>query len=295
MLTRGFTLIEMILTLTALALVLQGWYAWKNARLVEAAIERTVDGFVLIDEAAYAFHVEQGRWPNNLSELRSTSPPLLPPVPSGGMDPLVNGVGGLYALGPRLGGGIEVQTTMLNDVLAGRVQRAFPHRTRLPTPPGGGVVIFEQTAAPKDQTDHELLVWRDGTRDMEAPLPFDATVSVIDGSACAGKGIATSTNGTLFECVSSAWRAVGTAAATSTGGLSCGWTGWRILDVFEEEKATITGRGGYWEKTGNALGYLCSGGEVTQVDRAFCRKTESIHSGGVDWRRFRFAVSDCSF
>ena len=38
MLIRGFTLIEMILTLTALALVLQGWYVWKNARLVEAAV-----------------------------------------------------------------------------------------------------------------------------------------------------------------------------------------------------------------------------------------------------------------
>lgn len=85
--SRWYTLIEATVTVAVLALVLQGYYALKSAYLEEKAVERTVEGFLLIDEAAYAFHVEEGRWPNNLAELRGTTPPLLAPVPPGRVRP----------------------------------------------------------------------------------------------------------------------------------------------------------------------------------------------------------------
>ena len=288
MLRRGFTILEMVLTLAALAMVLQGWYAWKAARLAEAGIERTVDGFVLIDEAAYAYHVEEGRWPNDLGELRASTPPLLP-VPVGGFDPLVNGVGGPYVLAPRVGGGIEVRTEMLDDNQAASVQRAFPHRTR--TEPGG-VAVFEQTVAPKDQTDHELLVWRDASRDMRAPFPFAAAVSVVDGAACNGKRFGPDSAGQLFECVASVWRGVGSAFGSAA--VPCGWSGDRVVVEWAVNYSDSTHCAGCPKKEGHATFWTCAGNELTNVRTGFCAYSEARFPGSQYAVRRQFVPSDCA-
>ena len=281
----GFTLLELLLSLTALALVLQGLYAWKQAAMEEAAVQRTVDGFVLIDEAAYAFHVERSRWPTSLAELRDPLQPLLPLLTSGGFDPVVNGVGGAYVLAvipPDRG--IRVTTTMQTHEQALRVQRSFPHRTQ-PVAPASSDVVFEQRVAPKDSTDHELLVWRDGSRTMTANLDFDGNEAVrvrrlkmqgfdTDGGACTGRGITTRSDGTLMECFNLRWRPVGQASSN----VECLWTGWAATGVISSVQADSSIRPqkpGSWRGT---VGY-CDGGEITHVDVVSCKRSGRVSEG----------------
>ncbi len=282
--TKGFTLLELLLSLTALALVLQGVYAWKQAALEEAAVQRTVDGFVLIDEAAYAFHVEQARWPTSLAELRDPLEPLLPPLTSGGFDPLVNGVGGAYVLAvipPDLG--IRVTTTMQTHEQALRVQRSFPHRTQ-PVATASPDVVFEQRVAPKDSTDHDLLVWRDGSRSMTASLDLDGNEAVkvrrlkmqgfdTDGGACTGRGITTKSDGTLMECVGLTWRPVG-----QSSNVECMWTGWAATGTISSNQpdgGVTPRRPGTWQGT---VGY-CASGEITHVDVVSCQRSGRVSEG----------------
>ena len=289
---RGYTLIELTVRIAALALVLQGYYAWKSAYLEEKAVERTVEGFLLIDEAAYAYHVEAGRWPNNLAELRATTPPLLAPVPAAGYDPLVNGIGGAFVLSAPATGGIEVETAMGSDSQAQAVQRAFPHRTR--TEPGSKVV-FAQTAAPKDQTDHQLLVWRDGRRTMTGALDFDGNEAVkvrrllmqgfdADGGACTGRGVTTKSDGTLMECFGLKWRPVG-----QRSDVECMWTGWEItsLITWGQSHPSTVPRGNAGARV---IGSYCGGGKVTHVRTAWCTASPTYHAvTGMP----SFSVSGC--
>lgn len=282
---KGFTLLELLLSLTALALVLQGVYAWKHAAMEAAAVQRTVDGFVLIDEAAYAFHVERSRWPTSLAELRDPLEPLLPLLTSGGFDPVVNGVGGAYVLAvipPDLG--IRVTTTMQTHEQALRVQRSFPHRTQ-PVAPASSDVVFEQRVAPKDSTDHELLIWRDGSRTMTANLDFDGNEAVkvrrlkmqgfdTDGGGCTGRGITTKSDGTLMECFNLRWRPVGQASSD----VECMWTGWAATGVISSSQADSSirpQRPGTWRGTVA----WCDNGEITHVNVVACARSGRVRSG----------------
>ena len=280
--TRGFTLIELLLSLTALTLVLQGFYAWKRAAMEDAAIQRTIDGFILIDEAAYAFHVEQARWPTTLTELRDPLQPLLPPL-AGEVDPVVNGVGAAYVLAvipPDLG--IRVTTTMQTHEQALRVQRSFPHRTR-PVAAGSADVVFEQRVAPKDSTDHQLLVWRDGSRTMTGALDFDGNEAVkvrrlkmqgfdTDGGACTGRGIATKSDGTLMECFGLKWRPVG-----QRRDVECMWTGWEITSLItwgQSHPSTVPRS----NAGARVIGSYCDGGKVTHVRTAWCTASPTYYA-----------------
>ena len=292
---RGFTLLELLLSLTALALVLQGVYAWKRAAIEEAAIQRTVDGFALIDEAAYAFHVEQSRWPTSLAELRDPLQPLLPMLTSGGVDPVVNGVGGAYTLaviGPDLG--VRVTTTMRTREQALRVQRSFPHRT-LPVAAGSSDVVFEQRVAPKDSTDHQLLVWRDGSRTMTGDLDFDGQQAVkvrrlkmqgfdTDGGACVGRGITTKSDGTLMECFNLAWRPVGQASE-----VECMWTGWALTGLVSWRQTGQSVRPRR-PSSGRLMASYCDAGEVTHVNTTSCTGGTAYIPTGMPG----FSLADCT-
>lgn len=289
---RGYSLIELTVTIAALALVLQGYYVWKAARLAEMAVERTVEGFLLIDEASYAFHVEMGRWPNSLAELRGTTPPLLAPVPPAGYDPLVNGIGGVFVLSAPSTGGIEVETEMLNDNQASAVQRAYPHRTR--TEPGAKVV-FAQTAAPKDQTDHRLLLWLDGRDAMTGHLDFGGQEArnvrrlqfqnfEAEGGACSGRRIASRSDGALMECFGLKWRPVGQPSS-----VECMWTGWSLTSLVSwgQTPSSVTPRRPSY---GRLVASYCDGGKVTHVTTTACTGTTSYIPAGMP----RFAVADCT-
>ena len=298
MLNRGFTLIEMILVIFAVGMLLQGWHAFKNARLAEAAVERTVDGFVLIDEAAYAYHVEVGAWPTTLDDLRASTPPLLPgcidgsPPPCGaGNEPLVNGVGGEYVL-RSLGSSIEVETELQTQDQAAAVQRAFPLRTTIAPPPDTNTVIYTQRAAPKDQTDHQLLVWRDGSREVDQSLPFRDPV--VAGDPCAGKRIGMAAMGELMECVSAQWRQVrATLPPPPPTGMPCGWSGWEFVAILQTTRFTGYGLTGTGHKAADVMGWQCTNGEVSNVRPGSCRITSPDGHNAPPTRWYTSA--DCTF
>ncbi|MCY3840808.1 MAG: hypothetical protein OXH09_19525, partial [Gammaproteobacteria bacterium] len=180
--------------------------------------------------------------------------------------------------------GIRVPTTMQPHEQALRVQRSFPHRTQ-PVAPASSDVVFEQRVAPKDSTDHELLVWRDGSRKMTANLDFDGNEAVkvrrlkmqgfdTDGGACTGRGITTKSDGTLMECFNLRWRPVGQASSD----VECMWTGWAPTGVISSSQADSSIRP---QKPGTWRGTVawCDSGKITHVDVVACGRSGRVREG----------------
>ena len=150
--------------------------------------------------------------------------------------------------------------------------------------PGSRDVEFRQTVAPKDSTDHQLLVWRDGSRTMTGALDFDGNEAVkvrrlkmqgfdTDGGACTGRGVTTKSDGTLMECVGLRWRPVG-----QSGDVECMWTGWAATGTIysnQADSSVVPRRSGIWRGT---VGY-CDAGEITHVDVIGCERSGRVSEG----------------
>ena len=284
MLTKGVTLVEMLVTLAAASLLLHGYFVWQTAALEDAAVQRTVDGMLLVDEAAYAYHAEQGDWPASMADLVSSG--LVPADPGDASRTiLVNGTGGAFNLQAVAGGGIKISTQLLQaddpsaDRLAKTVVRSFPHGTTAV----GNRVELVRTVPPGAHSDLEALVRRDGSRAMTggpldfagnaiagvSAIAFDATV--VKGQACSGKRISTAADGALMECVSGAWRAAGGSA----GGIPCAWSGWMIVDVIGWSSPRVTPA----YTAGSVMAWRCENDRVAEIKSARCSYAGSIPQG----------------
>lgn len=284
MLTRGITLVEMLVTLATASLLLHGYFVWQAAALEEATVQRTVDGMLLVDEAAYAFHAEQGDWPASMADLVAAG--FLPAHPEDAdQTSLANGSGGAFGLAPAAGGGIAISTRMLDagDPSAARlaqaVVRAFPHGTRAV----GNAVQLVRTVPPGVHADLEVLVRRDGSRAMTGgPLEFAGhgiagvsavafDAAVVTGQACVGKRISTAADGVLMECVAGAWRAAGGYA----GGIPCSWSGWAVVDVIGWSSPRVQPP----FTVGAVVAWRCEEDRVIDVTTAKCSYSGSVSSG----------------
>ena len=284
MLTRGITLIEMLVTLAAASLLLHGYFVWQAAVLEEATVQRTVDGIVLVDEAAYAYHAEQGDWPASMRDLVRDG--LVPAHPEDdGRTALVNGTGGALRLAPVIGGGIRISTELLDPGdphaarLAQAVVRAFPHGTTAT----GNRVELVRTVPPGAHSELAAFLRRDGSRAMTGgPLQFAgngiAGVSevafrgaAVNGDRCTGPRIATAADGTLLECVADRWRGVGAGAA----GMPCSWSGWMIVDVISWMSPRVVPP----STSGTVMAWRCEHGRVVDVARRTCGHRRAVLSG----------------
>lgn len=284
MLTKGMTLVEMLVTLAAASLLLHGYFVWQSAALEDASVQRTVDGMLLVDEAAYAYHAEQGDWPASMADLVTSG--LLPADPDdAGRTILANGTGGGFSLQAVAGGGIRISTQLLQaddpsaDRLAKAVVRSFPHGTTAV----GNRVDLVRTVPPGAHSDLEAFVRRDGSRAMTggpldfagnaiagvSAVAFDATV--VKGRACTGKRVSTAADGALMECVSGAWRAVGGSAA----GIPCSWSGWTIVDVIGWSSPRVTPP----YTAGSVMAWRCENDRVAEIKSARCSYPGSIPQG----------------
>lgn len=284
MLTKGLTLVEMLVTLAAASLLLHGYFVWQSAALENATVERTVDGILLVDEAAYAYHAEQGNWPASMADLVTSG--LLPADPDdAGRTILANGTGGGFSLQAVAGGGIKISTQLLqaDDPSAARlakaVVRSFPHGTTAV----GNRVDLVRTVPPGAHSDLEAFVRRDGSRAMTggpldfagnaiagvSAVAFDATV--VKGQACTGKRVSTAADGTLMECVSGAWRAVGGSA----GGIPCSWSEWLIVDVIGWSSPAVTPP----YTAGTVMAWRCENNQVVEITSARCSYRGSVSQG----------------
>ena len=284
MLIKGITLVEMLVTLAAASLLLHGYFVWQAAVLEEATVQRTVDGMLLVDEAAYAYHAEQGDWPGSMHDLVLSG--LVPAHPDNpGQTALANGTGGAFDLLPVVGGGISISTQLLQagdptaDRLAQAVVRAFPHGTTAV----GNTVELVRTTPPGAHSDLEVFVRRDGSRAMTGgPLEFAGNgiagvsevafqASVTQGRPCGGKRIATVADGSLMECVQGKWRAVGAAS----GGMPCSWSGWMIVDVIGWSSPKVVPP----YTAGSVVAWRCENNRVADVTRRNCGYGGSVPQG----------------
>ncbi|MDE0039268.1 MAG: prepilin-type N-terminal cleavage/methylation domain-containing protein [Gammaproteobacteria bacterium] len=284
MLTKGVTLVEMLVTLAAASLLLHGYFVWQAAALEDAAVQRTVDGMLLVDEAAYAYHAQQGAWPASMADLVTAG--LVPAHPGDATRTiLANGTGGAFDLQPVTGGGIRISTRLLQagdpsaDRLAKAVVRSFPHGTAVV----GNKVELVRTIPPGAHSDLEVLVRRDGSRAMTGgPLDFAGNgidgvsavafdASVVNGRACSGKRIATASDGALMECVAGAWRRTG----ASGGGIPCSWSGWLIVDVIGWSAPNVTPP----YTAGTVMAWRCVNDRVAEITSARCSYAGTVSQG----------------
>ena len=63
----GYTLVEMLVVLAAVAVLAQSFYMWKRAVVADSLVERAVEAFVAVDEAVYGFRIDNpGTWPTSI-------------------------------------------------------------------------------------------------------------------------------------------------------------------------------------------------------------------------------------
>ena len=239
---HGFTLIELSLVLAVIAVLAQGYFLWKQSVLQEGIVTRTVNGLVQIDEALYAYRIDQGVWPTNISEL-TTYLPNLQNVTDANAG--ANGVGLPYSIRSQ-GHGLVIETQLLTEAQARAVGRAFPNSG----------VIDPDTATvsvgiplPGLESAHSALMHIDGSRQMTGDLDLGgqdlhragdiesdsisnsgvlstAALSVTGvhnkNDSCSGQQLGLSTEGKLLSCVANQWseplyQAASTPPAAESG------------------------------------------------------------------------------
>ena len=212
----AFSLVELLVVLAVLASLAQGFYWWKGSVQEDAAIERTVRGFLDIDEALYAYRIEHAAWPGDITEVA----PFLPNLVN--VDDVretagANGVGLPYSIAAS-GVGIEIGTRLLSESQARGVALAFPNTA---TVDADTLEVTIGLPVPGLEISHEALLARDGTRPMTGTLYLDghdiADVGEIEldeltfsapatiGGACSTNGVATTGDGILC-CASDTWQ-----------------------------------------------------------------------------------------
>lgn len=143
----GFTLVEMTLVLAILGVLLQGFFAWKQSILHDDIIRKTVAGFALIDEALYAYRVNQGVWPSNIVALSA----YLPTFQN------TNGAGHPYAI-RSAPGGLIISTQMETTEQQVAVVAEFPANGQLTGTTGVEVGI----PLPGLESAHATLLHKSG-------------------------------------------------------------------------------------------------------------------------------------
>ena len=252
---RGVSLLEMLLVLGLMAVVAQGAYTMAAAAAADAVVRRTVDGIVMVDEAVYAYRIDNpGTWPGTMAAL---SPYL------GTAGAVTNGVGLGYTLTPRTTS-LAIGTTMLDAGQARAVAAAFPLTASYDAATFG--VEFE-IPIPGHESSHAALLRRDGTAPMMGDLDMDGnavvmgggniqlgggdvelgggdvvgvgtaeaevlvfTTTVAVGGSCPANGVGVTASGEIATCVGGVWSA-GACEVTGGRALRAGTDHWLIVET----------------------------------------------------------------
>ena len=213
---HGFTLVEMTLVLAILGVLLQGFFAWKQSTLHDDIIRKTVAGFALIDEALYAYRVDQGIWPGDITALSA----YLPTFQN------TNGIGHPYAI-RRAAGGLIISTQMDTTEQQVAVAAEFPANGQLTGTTGVEVGI----PLPGLESAHAALLHKSGgpTQAMQGNLHLALhdiknagkgefqriilTRTSTTGAVCSLGEIILDTDGRLLTCDRASQRFRHTSAA----------------------------------------------------------------------------------
>lgn len=211
---RGHSRMELVVVLVVLGVLVQGYFQWRESHRHAALIERTVDSVLQIQEAAYAYRVENNGWPTRLEQIN-------------GYLPNWTNADGLKVVFHPPGDnkfGLIIDIEMADAKQAHALAHAFPATGEFKP----GIWASIGTAEPGINSKHELIVRRDGTQSMTGNLNFaghavsnagavntdqlKATQRVeapemhfsetrTDGSHCSGRSLALNAAGELMACV----------------------------------------------------------------------------------------------
>lgn len=168
---KGFTLLELVVVLGIISILSQGYFAWKNTLVAEAVVQRTVDGFILITEALYAYRLDRSAWPININHL---TPNYLPNFSN------ANGMGRPYSI-QRSGTGMLIRTQMETRQQQVAVTGAFPSTGRALGTAGVSVAI----PRPGLESANSQFLLIDGTRPMRGQINLNGN-SVNNGGSFRG-------------------------------------------------------------------------------------------------------------
>lgn len=168
---RGFSLIELVVVVAAASILVQGWYVWKRAEARDAAVQRTIDAILSIDEAALAFRTDNpGVWPGSIFPALATGGHM----PAAGASRLVGagyGFGSTAATSP-----LQIRVGMPTAALAEAVAQAFG-----PSGAAAGADVTVAVPIPGHETWHSALVRRDGTAVLTGTLDMDGNDLLTNG------------------------------------------------------------------------------------------------------------------
>lgn len=165
---RGFTLIEMLVVLTVVAIGAQALKKIATTTTQTRIVSHTVEGIALLDEGLYAYELDNGFFPSEVADLAAYIPNLQN-VDTVTGDGGRNGLGGRYTL---IGytDGIGIRTTLETVAQLRGVQSAFANTASIDTAamtvtvgiPIAGLVSLMDSFLPKD-----------GLEPMEGDLDMD--------------------------------------------------------------------------------------------------------------------------
>lgn len=156
---RGFTLVESLVWLAVLAVVAGFFAEWRSGVYFDGVVTKTVNGFVQFDEAAVAYHNDNGAWPADITQLAPYIPNLQN-VDGVAETAGANGVGAPYSLSVDAGGNLTLATTL---------------------------ATLEQAVA----VNHQFL--NSGSHN---PATFEVTLGVVEPAIGGGGGVGTLLGGT---------------------------------------------------------------------------------------------------
>ena len=155
---RGHSRMELVVVLVVLGVLAQGYFQWRESHRHAALIERTVDSVLQIQEAAYAYRVENNGWPTRLEQIN-------------GYLPNWTNADGLKVVFHPPGDnklGLIIDIEMADAKQARALAHAFPATGEFKP----GIWASIGTAEPGINSKQELMVRRDGTQSMTGNLNF---------------------------------------------------------------------------------------------------------------------------
>ncbi len=232
----GYTLVELLVVLAGVAVLGQSFYAWKRAAVADSMVERAIEAFVAVDEAAYGFRIDNpGVWPTSV-------------------DPGLAGYLGATAATELAARGFRLQDVppnsfriigdMPTEAEAAAVARAFPGTGAVGTAVNtrGLWPVTVTITVPGQESSRDALLPRDGSRPMFGNLDADGNDIDMGGGAIDmdGGNIQLSGGDVIGVRTAQADVLVFTAAVTAGGSCPAGGVGRDSAGVL------MTCQGGVW-------------------------------------------------
>jgi prepilin-type N-terminal cleavage/methylation domain-containing protein len=211
---QGFTLIELIVVISVIAVLTPLYLNWKASITHESIVKRTVNSVEQINEALYAYRTDQQSWPASIVLLVDYLPSLRN-VNAQTNSAGVNGAGLPFRLESN-GQSIVIATRMNTRHQAREVALSYPNTGTFDPNTFDVKISLPTSGLERAYLQHDGSVAMTGNLDLDDnSIENAATISTKQlvltepkqlGAPCTTGSIATTQNGELLSCVNGAWK-----------------------------------------------------------------------------------------